>query len=106
MRNSIFIIPNEKKNVKLEELENGLRMYYTLACPKDFPNITFISKNKAWYQKTMVIPYGPNMSKRIDYAYNKLKTIVMCDLALHKMLFYTAKYNNLLQKRNLIKEYK
>ena len=51
MRQSIFIIPNEKKNVKLEELENGLRMYYVLSCPKEFPNITFISKNKGCIKK-------------------------------------------------------
>jgi hypothetical protein len=102
----IFLIPNEDKNVKLIEEESGLRMYYVLSCPKDFPNISFISKNKAYYQKHILIPYGNNMSKRINYAYEKLKVNVMCDLAEFKCQFYQNKFEQLYKAKCLLQEYK
>lgn len=106
MRTSIFDIPNYGKNVKVEEMESGLKMHYVLSCPKTFPNITFQSKGKAYYKKTMLIPYGDNMSKRINYAYNKLKISVTLDLARYKFEFFADKYNKLAIKQSLIHPYK
>ena len=105
-KSKIFDVTNLDKNVRLEELENGLRMYYTLPCPKNFPNLSFISKNKAYYQTTMIITYDRNMSKRLNHAYNKLKAYTMLELNRFKLLELTNKVNKLEQLMIVHKEYK
>ena len=79
-----YQVTNLDKNVKLKEMFNGIEMSYTLSCPKTFPRITFMSKNKAYYTQTLLVPYGENMSKRLNFAYNHLKTNTMLELALFK----------------------
>jgi len=102
----IFDVQNLDRNVKLEELETGLRMYYVLACPKNFPNLSFISKNKGYYQTTMIIFYGPNMSKRLDHAYHKLKAFTMLELANFKLKEQIGKVERLEKQFKLHTNYK
>jgi hypothetical protein len=99
----VFSIPNIDKNVNLVEEVAGLRMHYVLPCPKTFPKLTFISKNKTWYKKTMFIPYGEHMSQRIHYAYMKLKLSTMVDLALYHQKLANDKVTLLLlQQQNYL----
>lgn len=105
MKKDIFLIPNEDKNVTVEETATGLKMHYVLSCPKDFPKISFISKNKAYIRKSMDIPYGIHMSKRLNYAYNKLKVHTMFELAEYKVRFYSDKYFKLLNEKEKLKAY-
>jgi hypothetical protein len=93
----MFLIPNEDKNVKLVEEEKGLRMYYVLSCPSNFPKVSFISKGKSYYRTQMFISYDQNMSKRINHAYNKLKVYTMLQLANFKYELQSEKINQLKQ---------
>lgn len=97
---------NLEKNVKLIEEETGLRMYYVLACPVNFPNKTFFSNKKWWYKKTMLIPYGNEMSRRLNYAYMKLKCSTMVDLALFHQQLANEKVSCLLLQQQYYLEYK
>lgn len=90
-----FLIPNDNKNVKLIEEEGGLRMYYILSCPSNFPKVSFLSGKKSYYRTTCYIPYDINMSKRINYAYNKLKAYTMLELAEFKQELLTNKIKQL-----------
>ena len=54
----------------------------------------------------MVIPYGPNMSKRLDHAYNKLKAFTMLELATFKLEEYTNKVKSLQIQLKLHEIYK
>ncbi len=92
---NVFNPTNLHKNVKLKEVINGIEMSYTLSCPKDFPQVTFISRNKAYYTKTLLVPYDLHMSKRLEFAYNHLKANTMLELALYKQFLYNNKVNQL-----------
>jgi len=99
----LFNVQNLEKNVSLIEEVSGIRMYYVLSCPKDFPNKTFFSSKKWWYRKTMLIPYGNHMSCRLNYAYMKLKYSTMVDLALFHQQLANKKVNALLlQQQNYL----
>lgn len=98
MKSQIFSVPNLDKNVKIKEVENGLEMLYTLSCTKEFPLKTFFSKNKWYYQTSCFIPYGTNMSKRLNFAYNFLKTRNMLKLAEWKQLEISVKIADLKKK--------
>lgn len=95
MKQNIFNPTNLNKNVKLTEEINGIRMSYTLSCPKEFPAVTFISRNKAYYTRTLLVPYDLHMSKRLEFAYNYLKTNTMLELALYKQYLYNQKVASL-----------
>lgn len=104
--NQPFKVQNLDKNVKLIEEELGIRMYYVLPCPKNFPNITFISKNKGYYQTTMFVQYDQNMSKRFNHAYKKLKAFTMLELNRFKLQEQINKVQQLEIQFELNKTYK
>lgn len=83
---TIFNVPNEDKNVRLIEKKTGILMIYTLACPKEFNNISFRSRGKCYYSQGLFIPYQNDMSSAFQDAYRKLKNKTMLDLANFKRL--------------------
>lgn len=93
-----FDLPNEHKNVKLIEKKNGLILTYVLSCPKTFPNISFYSRNKAYYRLGMFIPYQDNMSACIQEAYILVKNKTMLNLALYKQELQNAKVRMIINK--------
>ena len=94
--NSPSFIPNINRNVKIEEIETGIRLNYTLSCPKDFPNKTGITKkNKAYYRTSVDIKYQNHMSNEIYTAYVRLKNKTMLELAKFKELKAIEKVHNL-----------
>jgi len=94
--NSLFDVPNEGKNVKLIEKSNGILMIYTLPCPKDFPDLSFISKKGVgYYQLGLRVYYQKNMSQALNEAYWKLKCKMMLDLAYFKKDKLNRKIQNL-----------
>lgn len=97
--NHPFIIPNEDKNVRLVEKRRGLLMIYTLPCPKDFPDISFISKGVGYYRLGYRIYYQENMSQAINKAYWILKHRVMLDLAYWKKRKLNEKIQHLEYKQ-------
>ena len=97
VNNSPFNIPNLNMNVKVEEVTNGLNLYYTLSWDRDFNHITFISKNKAYYVKCMFIPYQNNMSNAIWLTYQNLKNEMMLELNAFKIRKLQQKQQNLKQ---------
>ena len=100
LNNSPFFIPNINRNVKIEEIETGIRLNYTLSCPKDFPNKTGITKkNKSYYRKSVEIQYQNNMSHHIYISYLKLKNQTMLDLAKFKEESIKNKVKYLLSKQ-------
>lgn len=99
INNSLFYIPNLGMNVKVEEVTNGIKLYYTLSCDKKFPNKTFINKNKAYYVKDSIIPYQNNMSNAIWLTYQKLKNEMMLELNAFKIKKLQEKQHNLKQLR-------
>lgn len=103
---SLFNITNLDKNVKIKEEIDGLTMYYVLSCPSNFPLVTFKSKNKSYYRTHMFIPYGENMSKRCNYAYNKLKLFTMIRLNDFKIQESQKKSESLKENYNNYLKYK
>ena len=99
--NHPFVIPNEDRNVKLLEKKRGLLMIYTLPCPKDFPDISFISRRGVgYYCLGLPIYYQDNMSQAINRAYWKLKYKVMLDLAYFKRRKLDRKIQHLEYKQS------
>ena len=97
VNNSPFNIPNLNMNVKVEEVINGLNLYYTLSCDRDFNHITFISKGKCYYKICSFIPYQNNMSSVIWDTYQKLKNQMMLELNAFKIRKLQQKQQNLKQ---------
>ena len=106
MQKQIFSIPNIDKNVRLQEEESGLRMFYTLPSTESFPYKTFQSKNKWYYRTELFIPYNINMSKRIHFAYMYLKSRSMLVLAEWKQVEINNKVNDLKELTLQFKTYK
>lgn len=79
-----FFVPNLDKNFKLEELPEGIKCLYVLACDKNYPAKTFESKGKSYVQRSYSIRYTNNMSDHILRAYIQLKNSTMLELALWK----------------------
>ena len=98
LNNSPFFVPNIGRNVKISEELNGIKISYTLACDGDFPNKTFINKNKAYIVKEKVVIYQSNMSNAIYHAYLELKNKTMIELNTYKLNKLQEKQLNLLQQ--------
>ena len=97
VNNSPFNIPNLNMNVKVEEVTNGLNLYYTLSCDRDFNHITFISNGKCYYTICGFIPYQNNMSNAIWDTYQRLKNQMMLELNAFKIRKLQQKQQNLKQ---------
>jgi hypothetical protein len=81
---NLFNVPNLDKNVKLEELPNGIRLVYVLSCDKNYPKRVFYSKGK-WYTKSYIdVNYSNKMGDQLNKAYLIIKNTVMLELALFK----------------------
>ena len=99
VNNSPFNIPNLGMNVKVFELEYGIKLTYTLSCDKDFPRKTFTNKNKAYYVKEDIVIYQRYMSARLFESYLKLKNDMMLELNAFKI-------QKLQQKQHCLKQLK
>lgn len=83
--NCPFFIPNLGKNCWLEEKSKGLRLFYVLACPKDYPLKSFTKHNVNYAKVSIFIPYQPNMSSIILRRYYYLKEALMLDIRKYKI---------------------
>lgn len=95
-----FFIPNMDKNCKLQELTNGVKVIYVLACDKDYPAKTFESKGKSYVERSYSIQYTNNMSDHIMRAYSQLKNSTMLELALWKHMQLLNKIKQLQNNLN------
>ena len=95
-----FFIPNMDKNCKLQELPNGVKVIYVLACDKDYPAKTFESKGKSYVERSYSIQYTNNMSDHIMRAYSQLKNSTMLELALWKHMQLLNKIKQLQNNLN------
>lgn len=89
--NSPFFVPNMGFNTKIEEYKEGVILKYILSCDKDYPRKTFNSKNKAYVERAVKIPYTNNMSNVIYNEYLKLKNSTMLELNNYKLNKLTNK---------------
>ena len=97
-----FFILNLDKNCRLEELTNGVKVIYVLACDKDYPAKTFESKGKSYVERSYSIQYTNNMSDHIMRAYIQLKNSTMLELALYKHMLLLNKIKQLQNNLNTL----
>lgn len=95
INNSPFFIPNLGKNCWLKEESEGLRLYYVLACPKDYPLKSYTKHNTNYAQVSIFIPYQPDMSSIILQKYYYLKKILMLDIRKYKLNILKSEIKNL-----------
>ena len=101
-QNNPFFIPNLDKNCRLEELTNGVKIIYILACDKNYPAKTFESKGKSYVERSYSIQYTNNMSDHIMRAYIHLKNSTMLELALWKHQQLIIKIKQLQNNLNML----
>ena len=108
MKNQNFLnIPNLDKNVKVQEASDGsgLWMCYTLPCPKDYPYRDFESKGKWYARRSILVYYAPDMTRKLNFAYHKLKSSLMLDLAQWHLHCQEIKVRDLQKEVQLYKIY-
>lgn len=93
--NSPFFIPNLGRNCWIKEEPTGLRLYYVLACPKDYPLKSYKKRNVNYAKVSIFIPYQANMSSVILRRYYYLKKTLMLDIRKYKLTILESEIKNI-----------
>ncbi len=95
LNNSPFFIPNLGRNCWVKEESKGLRLFYVLACPKDYPLKSYTRHNINYAKISIFIPYQENMSSIILRRYYYLKNMLMLDIRKYKLTVLKSEIKNL-----------
>ena len=79
-----YLIPNDDKNCRLEEIPNGIKLIYVLSCDKNYPHKSFCSKGKWYVKRDVSVLYCSNMGEKLRTMYYNIKYNTMLELALYK----------------------